>query len=122
EKKPADRRAFLLRAIDRSPAAEIHMVVLYHDVVTDPHVGRLALRDGSVATIIQPHDDLERIALPAAVRSDRVPGESAGHRAADGRGRAAVALADLVAQCTTDHRADHGAQGSVAVVALDVDL
>src|SRR5581483_2104518 len=49
-------------------------------------------------------------------------GETARDRTADRGSRAPIPLADLIAERATDHRADHGAQRGIAVVALNVYL
>src|SRR5579883_2727162 len=105
-----------------STLLQVDVVVLHQHVVALLHVRRFALGDRGVAAIVQLHHDLPSIPPTAAARTDRVAGETARHCAANGSGRAAAAMTDLIAERAADDRADHRAERGIVAIALQIDL
>src|SRR5690606_4600201 len=99
-----------------------NVIATYLHVITVAHVRVLPLRNRGVLAIVQPnHDAVGHVATSAAL-ANLVADNATGHRAGHCRRLAAITLADLVAQHAASDRTDHGAQRAAAAVALGVDL
>src|SRR4051794_30286551 len=111
---PREAAARIQDAEGRSEAFEVPVEDAYAIAVLD--VGIVALHHRDVAAIVHADAEAPRRVAVAIVLLDLVPDRAAGHRAADCRRRASVALADRRAEHAAGDRADRSACTDVRVL------